>query len=406
MKVVIFSHTFPRFEGDSCAPFMGNLASSLYKKIKDLFVLIPYDHKIKKDRGYKIKTFKYAPFNSFHLLGYSRTLEDDKKLKWYVYLLSPLYILFGVISLLKLVRYQKIDLISAHWIIPNGFIAYLVTRLHKIPYIVTIPGSDVYLSGKNKFFYLMTKLAAENADVVISDNLKYLEQLKKLEIKPGKTKVINYGVNIDSFKIGNKDRELMLKYKFSENDFIILAVGRLVQKKGFIYLVRAAKNIKEKIKNFKLIIIGDGDQRVLLEKECTKYNLSKEVIFTGMIDYNVLPKYYNLADVFVMPSIKDDSGNIDASPVALMEAMLSGLMVVTTEGIVDESISKDNEFIRYVKERDPEQIFGSVAKLYKIFNQSSNKSGIKQLVRKTSIKLFSSDNVASRYIKLFNESVG
>jgi len=299
MRVLIFSHTFPRFEGDNSAPFMGNLANSLHKRVKDLFVFIPYDPKIKKDRGYKIKTFKYAFFDRFHLLGYSRTLQDDKKLRWYVNLLAPLYILFGFISLLKLVRSKNIDLISAHWIIPNGFIAYLVTWIYNVPYTVTIPGSDVYLSGKNRIFYLMTKLAAENADAVISDNLRYLEQLKKLGIKPKKTKIINYGVNVDSFKIRNKDKELISKYNLLENDFIVLAVGRLVQKKGFIYLIRAARNLKEKIRNFKLVIVGDGNQRVLLEKECAKYNLSNEVIFTGMIDYTALTKYYNLADVFV-----------------------------------------------------------------------------------------------------------
>src|SRR3989338_769068 len=300
MRVLIFSHTFPRFEGDNSAPFMGNLANSLHKRVKDLFVFIPYDPKIKKDRGYKIKTFKYAFFDRFHLLGYSRTLQDDKKLRWYVNLLAPLYILFGFISLLKLV---------------------------------------------------------------------------------------------------------ISKYNLLENDFIVLAVGRLVQKKGFIYLIRAARNLKEKIRNFKLVIVGDGNQRVLLEKECAKYNLSNEVIFTGMIDYTALTKYYNLADVFVMPSIRDDSGNIDASPVALMEAMLSGLMVVTTEGTIDESLRKRNKFLKFVKERNPEQITRSVGELYKLSKTSKSKLDIRQLIRRTSIAQFSSDSVADRYIKLFKESI-
>ena len=406
MKVVIFSHTFPRFEGDSAAPFMGNLASSLYKYLENLFVLIPYDSKIKLSRGYKIETFKYALINRFQLLGYSRTLEDDKKIKWYVYLLSPLYIFFGFYSLLKLVRFNKIDIISAHWIIPNGFIAFLVTRFYKIPYFVTIPGSDVYLSGKNRLFYIMTKLAAENAKVVISDNLKYLNQLYKLGIKPKETRIINYGVDINSFKIKKKDKDLMLEHNLLDDDFIVLGVGRIVQKKGFVYLVRAVKNLKKKIKNFKLIIVGDGNQKALLEKECIKYKIDKEVIFPGMINYNVLSKYYNLADVFVMPSIKDDSGNIDASPVALMEAMLSGLMVVITKGTIEESLGKNNKFLRFVKERNSQQISRAIEELHAISKQSINKLKTKQLIRNISIEQFSSDNVAKKYIKLFYESRG
>jgi len=88
-----------------------------------------------------------------------------------------------------------------------------------------------------------------------------------------------------------------------------------------------------------------------------------------------------------------------------MEAMLSGLMVVTTEGTIDESLRKRNKFLKFVKERNPEQITRSVGELYKLSKTSKSKLDIRQLIRRTSIAQFSSDSVADRYIKLFKESI-
>ena len=71
---------------------------------------------------------------------------------------------------------------------------------------------------------------------------------------------------------------------------------------------------------------GDIDYDKLVKE----FGIERNVIFAGTISYKELSKYYNLADIFIMPSIKDEKGNIDASPVALMEAMMTGLPVVAS----------------------------------------------------------------------------
>lgn len=402
MKVAILTHTFPRFPSDTAAPFMGNLADSL-SKLVNLYILTPFDKKlkIKKQKNYRVVPFKYFFLESAHVLGYSRTLQDDKKIKWNILILSPLYFLMGFIALLKLVKKEKIKIISAHWIIPNGFIAYLVWLFKKIPYTVTIPGSDIYLSSKNWLFKQMTKLAAENANLIISDNSRYLDQLSKLRIKPKKTLVINYGVKTDKFKILKKDNKLLDKYRIDKNDLIILAVGRLVQKKGFIYLIKSIPEISKKLKNLKLIIVGDGDQRDTFIEESKRLKIEDKVIFAGTIDYQSLPNYYNLADIFVMPSIMDDEGNIDASPVALMEAMLTGLMVVTTKGTIDQTIVSKNKYIKFTAERNPKELANQILFLSKEVIKSEDKGGIKKNIRNLSMEHFSSDNVAKRYKEVF-----
>lgn len=406
MKIVILTHTFPRFFGDSSAPFMGVLAEALSRFAK-LYVLIPFDVKLTlpTKARYKLLSFKYAFFQKMHLLGYSRTLQDDKRIGIKMLLLSPLYILLGSYALLRLIRKEKIDLISAHWIIPNGFISFIVSKICKIPYTVTIPGSDIYLASKSKLYFMMAKVAAEGASVVISDSRRYLNQLSNLKIIPKKTLVINYGVNPAKFKIREKNIKLMKKLRIRKEETVLLSVGRIVQKKGFVYLIRAAAILKSRNICFKLIIIGDGNQKQKLIDEINKLKLNDLVILTGTIDYHMLSKYYNLADIFIMPSIKDDEGNIDASPVALMEAMLSGLMVVTTEETIDINLSKKNEFLKFTKERNPGQIADGVIYLNSYLKRKRNIKMIKSKIRQASLKQFSALSVAKKYISLF-KSIG
>lgn len=406
MKIVILTHTFPRFFGDSSAPFMGVLAEALSRFAK-LYVLIPFDVKLTlpTKARYRLLSFKYAFFQKMHLLGYSRTLQDDKRIGIKMLLLSPLYILLGSYALLRLIRKEKIDLISAHWIIPNGFISFIVSKICKIPYTVTIPGSDIYLASKSKLYFMMAKVAAEGASVVISDSRRYLNQLSNLKIIPKKTLVINYGVNPAKFKIREKNIKLMKKLRIKKEETVLLSVGRIVQKKGFVYLIRAAAILKSRNICFKLIIIGDGNQKHKLIDEINKLKLNDLVILTGTIDYHMLSKYYNLADIFIMPSIKDDEGNIDASPVALMEAMLSGLMVVTTEETIDINLSKKNEFLKFTKERNPGQIADGVIYLNSYLKRKRNIKMIKSKIRQASLKQFSALNVAKKYISLF-KSIG
>src|SRR3989344_5834672 len=237
MKICIFAHTFPRFSGDPSAPFMGELSKAL-GEIVDLFVLVPYDEKLnlKSFTEFKTISYKYIWPSKFHKLGYSRTLQGDKNMKLETYFLSPLLILFGLFKLVWLIKKEKIDLVSAHWMLPNGFIAALAKKITGTKYTITIPGSDVYISNKNPIFRFMAKVAIRNASCVLSDSSFYLEQLKNLPVIPHKSLIIRYGVDTDKFNLRTKDIDLLNTLHLSDNDKIILGVGRFVEKKGlFIY---------------------------------------------------------------------------------------------------------------------------------------------------------------------------
>ncbi len=404
MKICLLTHSLPRFPGDPSAPFIGELAYGLTTLGHEVLVVAPFDKELRRDKNlpYQIITYKYAPFNSWHVLGYSRTFKGDKNLNLANYLLAPfllIYLISALYGISKVIKKEKIEIITSHWLIPSGFMAAIIRKITRIPYTVTIPGSDVYLGSKNILFKTIIGIAAKNASIVISDSQHYLKQLEDLGFNPRRTSIIRYGVDSSKFKITTKDKVLLKKYKLTNQDKVILVVGRLVEKKGFIYLIKAMPEVLKKIPQTKLLIVGEGDQRQELTEEMVKLGIENKVIFARTVSFTVLAKYYNLADVFVMPSIKDSKGNIDASPVAMMEAMSCGVPIVATKFSGSEDFVTPAKTSLLVKEKDVELIAKAVLSI--LMQKDLTKT--RKQIRKIAQENFSIKSVASHYTNVFKQ---
>lgn len=400
MKICILTHTFPRFRGDTATPFMENLARAFGELGHKVYVLVPFDPEIKtQNRGpFMLIAYKYIFPNRLHILGYSRTFREAKTIGLATYLIAPLMYLFGFIALLRLVRQENIDIINPHWLIPNGFIAHFVKLVTKVPYVASIPGADVHMGGENELFRRMVGFVSEGADYVVSDSAHYIAQLNELGFYPKKVSIIRYGVNTKVFEPTAKDKSLLKKLGVDFSDKIVLAVGRMVSQKGFIYLVRAFGEVVRKIPNSKLVIVGDGYEKTRLEKEAKKLKIEDRLILPGTISYDQLIKFYNIADAFVMPSIRDKEGNIDASPVAMMEAMSCGVPVVATRFSGDEDLVIKGKTGFLVKEKDSKQIADAILKLIAIRRRRDE---IQKEVRRIAENNFSIHSVSKKYIEIF-----
>jgi len=343
MKICILTHTFPRFGKDIAAPFMDGVARGMVENKNEVIVLTPYSPKFKtrpKPKKYKIVLYKYMPFKNWHKLGYSETLTDDKTLKFTNLLLSPFMFVFGMFALYKLVKREKIDIINAHWILPNGFIASVVSRVTGIPVVSTLPGSDVYMADRNNLYRYMAKFASETSKAISSNSPQLLADLaqicEKLGTKKGlvqkKSYSIMYGTDPKKFYPTSKNvLAIKRKLKITKESLVISSVGRLVSKKGYKYLVEAASTVVRKNKNVVFTIFGEGDQRQELEQRVRELNLEHHFRFPGWIKYNELPFYQNLGDIFVLPSIRDEDGNLDDQSVSVVEAMACAKPIITTD---------------------------------------------------------------------------
>lgn len=400
MRICVFTHTFPRYPGDPVAPFMKDFALGLAEHGNTVIVLTPYDKNFHYENFNKItiETYKYIYPKRFHLLGYSRTLKGDQKFNFFVYLLAPLMLFFSFFALFKTVKKYNIQIISAHWILPNGFIAAIVSKLTKIPLVISVPGSDVYLSKKNLFFKVMTEFAGRQAKYIVSNSTRYLDELKDLNIDKNKFKEIPYGIDINKFPYPRKNKEIFKKkFGFLENEKIVLAVGRLVEKKGFEYLIRSIPYILNNIPSLKLIIIGDGSEKSRLLASAEELGISDYVLFVNKVNHDQLFMYYTIADVYVAPSIKDSFGNLESHIVALFEAIGSGIPVVSTELGVSQLYVKNGINGYRVREKDEKDIAHAIISIL----NSKKLENMGKESRKIAQQFLSYDTCTKEYDNLF-----
>ena len=130
----------------------------------------------------------------------------------------------------------------------------------------------------------------------------------------------------------------------------LLAVGRLVEKKGFHFLIAALAGVKIP---FTLTIAGEGPERERLRQLIVLNNLENRVAFRGAVTHSELPQMYTEADVVVVPSIQDHTGDRDGLPNVVLEAMASGRAIVASDAGAIASAITDNENGLLVPPADP-----------------------------------------------------
>jgi len=159
----------------------------------------------------------------------------------------------------------------------------------------------------NKFF---APLIVKAADKILVSSLDYFQNSKISRIKNIENKVIELPFGIDSQKFypRTKNQNLLEKHRLQLDDQIILFVGGLDKAhyfKGIDVLIKAFRKIinNYQISKVRLLIVGDGDLRPTYEKLAADLGVGEKIIFAGSVDDEHLADYYNLADIFVLPSI-------------------------------------------------------------------------------------------------------
>lgn len=407
MRICVFTHTFPRFKEDTAAAFMHGFCEGLQRVGNQVFLLTPYDQNFNRPKSmqsYKIITYKYVWPKRFHLLGYSRTLQNDMRMKWNTYLLAPLMYFFGFLALLRLVKKEKIEIISAHWIIPNGFMAAWVSLLTSVPLQINLCGSDVFMASKNPVFKYLALFAAKRAKRIIGGgSIQWAEDLIKLGADPKKCSASLYGVDTRFFapsSIGVS--ELKKKLSIKPNQLVIMGLGRFAEKKGFVYLIKVIPSLVKKHKNAIFVIMGDGDQRKELEELAQKLKVSEFLRMPGYAARDIANQYYNLADIFVATSTRDKEGNLDDQPLSLLEAMSCQKPVVATALAGIKTMVTDGVNGLLFKDKDVNQLEKNIEKL--IVSPSLRQKFAREN-RRLSVQKFSIGAIGKYYTQLFQEMV-
>jgi glycosyltransferase involved in cell wall biosynthesis len=395
-NILVTATTFPRWKNDSEPSFVLNLCKEL-KKSFNIVVLAPHYKKAKKYGvidGIKIYRFRYFFPAALQKVCYEGGVLENLKKSPIARLQIPFLAIFELISVLRLLKKEDIDIIHAHWIVPQGFLAHVTNKLTKKPYVVTAHAGDVF-TLKNNLLKKLAKSTLKNSSYC-TVNSSYTKKAVDNICKTTRIEVIPMGVNLKSFNMKKKSN--FLKRNFKAKD-IILFVGRLAEKKGLEYLIKAMPDVIRKFRNAKLLVIGKGPTENKLKQLTKKLNLDRKIIFLGKMSNEQLPKYYASSDVFVGPSIITKSGDTEGLGIVFLEAISSGIPVIGTNvgGIPD--IIKNNKTGLLVEQKNSKELSKAIIKMI-----SDNKLRKKlQYNAYQHIKeVYNWKNIGERFTKVFD----
>ncbi len=189
-------------------------------------------------------------------------------------------------------------------------------------------GFSVHAKDARKISTVELRTRARRAACVVACNSDVAATIQQTGAR---VHLIPHGVDLERFQV---------KPPPASETFQVLAVGRLVEKKGFHHLIEAASRLSFP---FRLRIIGEGPERERLTRMISAYCLGDRVMLCGPRSHDQLPDDYAGAHVVAVPSIVDEAGDRDGLPNVVLEAMATGRAVVATKAGAIETAVRNNE---------------------------------------------------------------
>lgn len=255
-------------------------------------------------------------------------LNTRRKCVGYCSFLEMLYYLIKAMPYVKKKEKEiQFDICVVFFGIPSGPIGLMLKQRFGVPYIIRFGGGDI--PGFQKRFSFLYKLISpmikviwKQADCLVANSSGLREFA--LTFYNGKTvEVIPNGVDLQAFSKENR-----MPVKTMENEFRLLFVSRLIERKGLQDFLPQLFEIKKECEKkgycLKLFVVGDGPYRDTLESIVKNECVEDIVEFCGQKDKRELPEYYSNADLFIFPSHKEGMPNV------VLEAMSYGLPIVMT----------------------------------------------------------------------------
>jgi len=355
-KILVLTHNFIRFKEDSAGQFIFTLMRELTQNF-DIFVLAPHQKGLptyEEMDGIKIYRFRYN-LPSYENLAYRGDMHERifrsllGKISFLSFLLS--FFFYG----LRIIQKNRIALVHCHWWVPGGIVGYLLSLFVPFKMVITTHGSDVFILRKFKWALPVAELIFKRAQFVtaVSTYLKFLIS-KDLGIEENKIFVFPMPFDTNKF--------YQLKEKKVEAG-TILSIGRLIQRKGYDYLLKAAGILKDEGVQFKLTIIGSGPEENNLKRIIAELNLEEYVTIMDTLPQKELNSYYNQSEIFVLSSLTDWKKEAEGLGMVLMEAMACKVPVVATKsgGMVDIVFHEKTGLL--VPEKDSSALASAIKRL-------------------------------------------
>ena len=352
---------------------------------------------------------KKKNFYKYILLSLWSIMRDIKipfseRIQLILYLITKpkmfLVIIVDIINLYPILKNMSFDVIIAGnsgLMLPLSFI---ISRIFRKKLISIAYGNDFLINNSLslKTFYF------RNTEKIVLLTYQTKEIIKKIHhLSDDNLEVIYVGVDISLLKVKETKLEIRKDFNIPDDTFVILSVGRHVQRKNFQLVLRALNMInkldfrfKSKIKYY---LIGDGEETANLKQLTIDLNLEKQVVFLGSFSGNVRNKYYKMSDLFIMPSITKNV-DIEGFGVVFLEANYFNLPVIgtATGGMIEAIDNGETGFL--IRQNDVNELVDKIMILFnnELLRKTMGKNGFNRVIRD-----FRWENVIKKYIQLIKE---
>lgn len=248
----------------------------------------------------------------------------------------------------KILRQNEVRMIHAHFG-PAGIEILPLAKSLNIPLLVTFHGYDASSFLRSSVYVKsLIQLFKYARGICVSRNMA--EKLIGLGIPPTRVNTHYIGTSLENFKFVK--RQTLREKSLQRKQINFLQVSNFVEKKGHQYTVEAFSRFVTYYPDANLCLAGDGPLRPEMEELVARLGLSSRILFTGAIDSNEVSRRMAQADAFLHHSVTAGNGDMEGIPTVLMEAMATGLPVVSTHhsGIPELIVHGYNGYL--VNERD------------------------------------------------------
>ncbi len=405
MKLLIISagrYPIPAVKGGAVSTLIENIVDSNSKsKCFDLEIVSPYDMEAeKKAKKYNhcvihyVKTPVFVNFFDKVVYKVASTIFQKRNIIEFKTIGSFIWFTYCVSKILVSKSYDAVIIENTarlFWCMRlygnakkyNGKYYY---HLHNEP--KKLGGCKNIIISSKKILCISDYIARKIKDK--NDSKLYSESIE--------TAVFMNCINTEIFRPYDESVKVRLKKEFgySEEEKIVVFVGRIDKEKGIKETLEAIKMIKDA--SIKLLVVGSAfygmEVKSAFEKEIveTVSKMKDRVRFTGFIPYHRLPEIYNIADIAVLPSIWDEPAGL-----TMIEALSCGVPLITTvTGGIPEYVNKDSAVLI---SKDDKLIENIAHKIEWLIKNPSLRQEMGKIGRNHVVKCFSSDDYAK---KLFN----
>lgn len=241
------------------------------------------------------------------------------------------------------------------------------------PHLQKFPGK--YLISLKKWKKKEEDFIHKATQVVVVTKQASEEIVKRVGVSSSKMTVVPNSVRSSFYKQSEFDQEILNRYK---DNFVVLYVGDTNLRRGLLTAIEASKTLVEKIKNYKLVIVGSNTTDTVLKKKVEELNLQSYIDFEGWKDLSLFPSYIKISDVCISPLYRNLHHDTTYAN-KIFQYMSYGKPIVISDAIAQKEIVKQSNSGLVHIEKDEKDFALKILDLYnhplksKVFGENGKK---------------------------------